>query len=153
MLGPDAVAFNGSGRPGYDIPLPLYDEVGSGSVDSDTNVTDPDFEIPSEWKYALGMTFISDDDYVFTADVLLARKNDSAVIRNLADGQVAGLLRERHGTPLRAGAPAQAVVQHRAVVGPRVSDHEAVQVDLFVLTRVGDRGLQDLQVEVRGALG
>jgi len=88
LLGPDAVAFNGSGRPGYDIPVPLYDEVGSGSADSSTNATDPDFEIPSEWKYALGMTFTSDDDYVFTADVLLSRKNDSAVIKNLADGQV-----------------------------------------------------------------
>ncbi|MCJ8272029.1 MAG: TonB-dependent receptor, partial [Psychrosphaera sp.] len=89
ILGPDAVAFNGSGLPGYDIPQSLYDEVGSGTADSSTNVTDPDFEIPSEWKYALGLTYTTDDDYVVTADLLVSHKNDSAVIKNLADAQVA----------------------------------------------------------------
>ena len=88
LLGPDAVDFVGGGRPGYDIPQPLYDEVGSGSADSSTNVMDPDFEIPSEWKYALGMTYTSDDDYVFMADILLSRKQDSAIIKNLADDVV-----------------------------------------------------------------
>jgi hypothetical protein len=88
ILGPDAVEFNGTGRPGYDIPVALYDAVGSGTADSSTNVTDPDFEIPSEWKYALGLTYTSDDDYVMTADILVSQKNDSAIIKNLADGVV-----------------------------------------------------------------
>ena len=84
LLGPDAVDFVGGGTPGYAIPQPLYDEVGSGTADSDTNVMDPDFEVPSEWKYALGMTYTTADDYVFMADILLSRKRDSAIIKNLA---------------------------------------------------------------------
>jgi hypothetical protein len=93
ILGPDAVAFNGDGQPGYDIPQSLYDEVGSYASpdkdgDSDTNVTDPNFEIPSEWKYSLGATYTTDDDYVVTADLLISDKQDSAVIKNIANGQV-----------------------------------------------------------------
>jgi len=87
VLGDDAIAFNGSGRPGYDIPQSLFDKVGSGDVDDSTNVTDPNFEIPSEWKYALGATFTTEDDYVLMADLLISQKQDSAVIKNLADTQ------------------------------------------------------------------
>ena len=53
ILGDDAIAFNGGGMPGYDIPQ-SHDEVGQGSADASANVTDPDFEIPSEWKFSLG---------------------------------------------------------------------------------------------------
>ncbi|WP_042145014.1 MULTISPECIES: TonB-dependent receptor [unclassified Pseudoalteromonas] len=88
ILGPDAVAFNGTGRPGYDIPLDLYNEVGSGSADDSTNVTDPDFEIPSEWKVSLGATYITESDYVLSVDYLFTDKQDSAVVYNLADEQV-----------------------------------------------------------------
>ena len=89
ILGDDAIAFNGSGRPGFDIPQQLFDAVGSGSADSSTNVTDPDFEIPSEWKYSLGATYVTESDYIIMADFLYTDKKDSAIIRNLADEQVA----------------------------------------------------------------
>jgi len=85
ILGSDAITFNGSGRPGYDIPESLFNEIGSGTADSSTNVTDPDFKLPSEWKYSLGLTYVTDDEYVLTADVLYTEKQDSAVIQNLAD--------------------------------------------------------------------
>ena len=85
VLGSNAIAFNGSGRPGYDIPQDLFDQVGSGTTDADTNVTDPNFEIPSEWKYALGATYTTEDDYVLMADLLISRKEDSAVVSNLAN--------------------------------------------------------------------
>ena len=88
ILGPDAIDFNGSGRPGYDIPLDLFDTVGQGGVDDSTNVTDPNFEIPSEWKLALGGTFITESDYVFNVDYLYTKKQDSAIIQNLADAVV-----------------------------------------------------------------
>lgn len=88
ILGPDAIDFNGSGRPGYDVPQSLYDAVGSGTADASTNVTDPNFEIPSEWKYALGATYTTEDEYVLMADLLISRKQDSAIIRNLADEKV-----------------------------------------------------------------
>lgn len=84
VLGPNAIDFNGTGQVGYDIPQALYDSIGSGSSDTDTNVTDPDFEIPSEWKYSLGATFVTESEYVLTADLLYTDKQDSAVIQNLA---------------------------------------------------------------------
>jgi hypothetical protein len=88
ILGADAITYNGSGQPGYDIPQELFDEIGSGSSDSDTNVTDPNFEIPSEWKYSLGLTFITESEYVLMADLLYTDKQDAAVIQNLANEQV-----------------------------------------------------------------
>ncbi len=87
ILGPDAVAFTGTGRPGYDIPVDLFNQV-SGTADSDTNVTDPNFEIPSEWKYAIGATYTTDDGYVLMADYLRSEKEDSAIVQNLAAVQV-----------------------------------------------------------------
>lgn len=88
ILGPDAVAFDGSGRPGYDIPVELIQAIGGDGANSDTNVTDPDFDIPSEWKFALGLTYTTDDDYVVQADFLKSEKRDSAIVRNLAQGVV-----------------------------------------------------------------
>ncbi|HBY86229.1 MAG TPA: TonB-dependent receptor [Colwellia sp.] len=85
ILGPDAIAYNGSGQPGYDIPQSLYDEIGSGTADSSTNVTDPNFELPSEWKYSLGLTYVTEDEYVLSSDLLFTDKQDSAIISNLAD--------------------------------------------------------------------
>ncbi|SEI09370.1 Outer membrane receptor for ferrienterochelin and colicins [Rheinheimera pacifica] len=84
LLGPNAVALIGEGRPGYDIPQALYDAVGSGTADSSTNVTDPDFKIPSEWKYALGGTYSFDSGYVVSADLLHSRKKNSAIIKDLS---------------------------------------------------------------------
>tara|TARA_R110001583_G_scaffold2083_1_gene15343 strand:+ start:9388 stop:12522 length:3135 start_codon:yes stop_codon:yes gene_type:complete len=89
ILGASAIDYNGSGQPGYDIPQSLYEEIGSGTADSSTNTTDPNFEIPSEWKYSLGLTYVTENEYVLTADALYTDKQDSAVVSNLADGVVA----------------------------------------------------------------
>ncbi|TMO69683.1 TonB-dependent receptor [Pseudoalteromonas aurantia] len=83
LLGPDAVAFVNGGKAGFDIPLDLYNSVGSGSADDSTNVTDPNFKLPSEWKYSLGATYVTESDFVFTVDYLYTDKKDSALIRNL----------------------------------------------------------------------
>jgi len=87
ILGPDAIAYNGTGQPGYDIPVSLIDDIGSGTADSDTNVTDPNFEIPSEWKYALGLTYVTESEYVLMADLLYTDKQDAAIVQNLANEQ------------------------------------------------------------------
>ncbi|MGO2074637.1 MAG: TonB-dependent receptor, partial [Pseudoalteromonas sp.] len=87
ILGPDAVAFNGTGQPGYDIPQDLFDAVGQGGADADVNVTDPDFEIPSEWKFSLGGTYITETDYVFNIDYLYTDKQDSAIFKNISYDQ------------------------------------------------------------------
>jgi hypothetical protein len=89
ILGADAITFNGSGQAGYDIPESLYNDIGSGTADSSTNSTDPDFEIPSEWKYSLGLTYVTESEYVLTADYLYTDKQNSAVIEDLASEVVA----------------------------------------------------------------
>ena len=39
---------------------------------------DPDFEIPTEWKYALGLTYLAPGDYLVQADILYTDKKDAA---------------------------------------------------------------------------
>ncbi|PHR82468.1 MAG: TonB-dependent receptor [Colwellia sp.] len=89
ILGVNAIDYNGTGQPGYDIPQSLYDDIGSGIIDDSTNATDPNFEIPSEWKYSLGLTYVTADEYVLMADLLYTDKQNSATISNLADEIVA----------------------------------------------------------------
>lgn len=84
VLGPDAIEFVEGDGPGYGIPATLYDQISSFEPNSDTNSTDPDFEIPSEWKWSLGASYVTDSDYVFSADLLYSSKQDSAVIYDLA---------------------------------------------------------------------
>ncbi|WDE01340.1 TonB-dependent receptor [Thalassomonas actiniarum] len=83
ITGPDGIEYDGSGRPGYDIPVDLINDVSTGAQDNDVNATDPDFEIPSEWKYALGATYTTEDEYVIMADLLYTDKQDSAIIKNI----------------------------------------------------------------------
>lgn len=73
------------GKPIFEVPQNQYDEVantaaGGGSV----NAIDHNFEIPSEWKFALGATYYTDNNYIFSADILHTEKQDSAIIRDLA---------------------------------------------------------------------
>jgi hypothetical protein len=79
--------------PGFGVPQVMYDAIqdldelsGNGSV----NATDPNFEIPSEWKYTLGLTYSTDDDYIISADILHNRKQNSATVvdYNLAYGPI-----------------------------------------------------------------
>ncbi len=86
LFGKDLI---GQGRPIYDIPQALFDQVANtpvGSGDGDVNAINPDFEVPSEWKYAIGATYETDNEYVLTADLLYTRKQDSALINNIAYG-------------------------------------------------------------------
>ena len=79
--------------PGFGVPQVMVDAIqdldelsGNGSV----NATDPNFEIPSEWKYTLGLTYSTDDDYIISADILHNRKQNSATVvdYNLAYGPI-----------------------------------------------------------------
>src|SRR5262245_4439940 len=64
---------------------------------------------------------------------------------------MAGALAHRHGAALRAGSPAQPVLEQRPVVGARVAHHQLVHVHVLVLAGVGHGRLEDLEVEDRGA--
>lgn len=74
---------------GYCVPQGLIDAVASGTGSNfEINYLDPDFEIPSEWKFALGATWIPDlninnflgGEYVVNADLLISRSDNSAII-------------------------------------------------------------------------
>ena len=57
----DSWTLSGAGRPGYDIPQEMLDRVLSTSEedasDSRLSLLDPNYEQPSEWKYAIGATY------------------------------------------------------------------------------------------------
>ena len=79
------IPFNGDGRPIFDIPQALFDSVASGSSNGSVNALDPDFEIPKEWKFALGATWDFDaaflgSDYRLMVDYLHSEKEDAAII-------------------------------------------------------------------------
>lgn len=79
--------MTGDGRPGYEVPQSMYDAVQNtpiGGGDSPANAIDPNFEIPSAWKYALGATYTTADDYILTLDFLHTANKDSAIIRDVA---------------------------------------------------------------------
>ncbi|WP_105189078.1 TonB-dependent receptor [Pseudoalteromonas sp. T1lg48] len=78
--------FDG-GTPGFDIPQSQFDEIADtqpGLGDSATHSIDPDFELPSEWKYSIGATYTFENEYVVNLDILHTQKNDSATIRDHA---------------------------------------------------------------------
>ena len=73
------------GTPMFGVPQAMYDEIAGltpGSGDGSVNAIDPDFDVPAEWKYSVGATYVTDDGYSFTADLLINRKVDSATIRD-----------------------------------------------------------------------
>ncbi|MEI8626173.1 TonB-dependent receptor [Pseudoalteromonas sp. B137] len=75
------------GTPGFEVPQDMFDEVANtviGSGDSQTNAVDPDFEIPSEWKYSLGATYTTENEYVISLDYLYSKKKDAALMRDIA---------------------------------------------------------------------
>ncbi|MBG9990919.1 MULTISPECIES: TonB-dependent receptor [unclassified Pseudoalteromonas] len=76
-----------NGTPGFEVPQSQFDAVADtviGSGDSQANAVDPDFEIPSEWKYSLGATYTTENEYVISLDYLYSKKNDAALMRDIA---------------------------------------------------------------------
>ena len=76
----ESTAPAGAGA-GYGIPSELYDAVATGVGDNfEINYLDPNFELPKEWKFALGFTHVFPAEYVFSADFLYTRGEDMAMI-------------------------------------------------------------------------
>jgi outer membrane receptor for ferrienterochelin and colicin len=66
---------------GWGIPSELYDAVAQGVGDNfEINYLDPNFDLPSEWKFALGVTHVFPGEYVFTADYLYSRGENAAIV-------------------------------------------------------------------------
>ena len=71
------------GTPGFEIPQDMYDEIQNTPIqggDGSVNALDPNFDMPSEWKYAIGATYTTEDDIIISADLLYNQKVDSATI-------------------------------------------------------------------------
>jgi hypothetical protein len=67
--------------PGFCIQGELFDAVAAGVGDNfEINYLDPNFELPSEWKFSLGITHIFPRGYVFNADLLITEGRDTAMI-------------------------------------------------------------------------
>ncbi len=79
--------YPGSGRPFIEVPQEGIDAVAAAQGLGPVNALDPDFELPSEWKVALGTTIDLDtgnkylgDDWRIMADFLYSKTNESAVV-------------------------------------------------------------------------
>ena len=78
---------DGNGQPGYAAPQALLQYVEGASGDSGVNGIDPNFKIPSNWKYSLGGTWTFDagglgDGYVLNGDIIFSQAKNSAIIRD-----------------------------------------------------------------------
>ncbi|WP_205701964.1 TonB-dependent receptor [Pseudidiomarina mangrovi] len=82
------VPLSGAGRPLYDVPSSLYDQVTTATGNSPVNSLDPNFKIPSEWKYSLGATYVFANEMVLTGDILYTDRQDAASLVDLAFTQV-----------------------------------------------------------------
>ena len=93
--------LSGAGRPGYDVPQALVDAVASTTPeDASTtrlSLVDPNYEQPSELKFALGATINLKGDYTLDADLLYSKQRDSAVYVDLAQREVG---RTAAGSPI-----------------------------------------------------
>ena len=67
------------GRPGFGVPQSLFNQVGSGTADTGVNAVDPNFEIPSQWKAAIGATY-DIWGYRLQADFLYTKDRAAATI-------------------------------------------------------------------------
>ena len=86
----DSATLSRQGRPGYDVPQSLVDDVAAVS-DADANdsnlaLVDPNYEQPAEWKFALGATYDL-KGYVFDFDYLHTRGDDMAYYVDVSQRQ------------------------------------------------------------------
>ena len=97
-----AVPLSGAGQPGYDVPQSLVDDVAAvtpaAANDSSLALIDPDYEQPSEWKFAFGGTWdMPWQDIELQFDYLHTRGNDSAYYVDVSQAQVGTTI---IGTPI-----------------------------------------------------
>ncbi len=93
----EADAPAGAGA-GWGIPTPLHDAVSGGTGRNfEINYLDPNFDLPSEWKIALGVTHIFANDLAFTFDVLITEGQDTAMVLH---GDLVETGRDADGYPI-----------------------------------------------------
>jgi len=84
---------------GYAIPDIVYNQISTGiGSNFELNYLDPNFKIPSEWKFAIGGTFEGPNEYFFTADMLFSKAKNTAIVAH-GDLDPSGATAS-NGTPL-----------------------------------------------------
>ena len=69
--------------PGWGVPAEIYDAVSGGTGDNfEINYLDPSFDLPSEWKMALGFTYYTENMMQIQGDVIWTRGEDTAMVRH-----------------------------------------------------------------------
>lgn len=80
--------LSGDGRPGYDVPQSLVDEILAVTPEeasySKVVILDPEYDQPSELKLSLGMTYEYDNGLTVDIDLLSSRLRDSAYYVDLS---------------------------------------------------------------------
>ena len=82
-----------SGQPLFDIPDSLVTAVSTGTANVGVNALDPAFDIPAEWKFALGASWWMDlpvlgDGLRFDADLLYSKTQNAAIYKDLTLEQI-----------------------------------------------------------------
>lgn len=84
--------LSGQGRPGFDPLLSQFNFVANTTAadanTSNLSLVDPNYEQPSELKFALGATVDVFDGYTLDADLLYSKQRDSAIYRDVAQRQL-----------------------------------------------------------------
>lgn len=71
----------GMDRPFYSVPNDQFAEVAMGAAaNAGVNAIDPNFEIPSQWKVALGFAYEIGDGYMLQVDGIYSDDKDAATI-------------------------------------------------------------------------
>ena len=78
---------DGNGRPIYDAPQGFFPYIQGQAGNSGTNGVDPNFKIPTNWKFSLGGTWLFDagrlgEGYALNSDVVFSRGQNSALYRD-----------------------------------------------------------------------
>jgi len=76
------IPLTGDGNPIYDVPQCLWDAAGQADPNFGVNALDPNFKLPKNWKYNLGVTWNFALDYTLNADLLYTKADDSAIVRS-----------------------------------------------------------------------
>jgi len=78
----------GMNRAIWGIPQILYDLVSAGGSDNAVNAVDPNFNVPSQWKAALGATYDFGQDFRLMLDFIYTDDEDAAGIVDATLAQV-----------------------------------------------------------------
>jgi predicted porin len=87
----------GGNLPLWNIPQDMFDDVAGATGNFAVNGIDPNFKIPSAWKYALGATYRFGDEWTVSVDFQHSKGEDDAIV---LDGTLEEIGNAPDGRPL-----------------------------------------------------